>query len=253
VTPTVFSRPQLSAGINTADLGRLAEEMTVLHGTDAWAHVDIMDGQFVPALTFGVPLVRAAAAAAPDIRIDAHVMVEEPRRIVPELVEVGAGAVTVHVESSRHPHRTFLELSQARGDRDVIRGVALNPGTPVTVLEPLLELVDYVLVLAVNPGWSGESPAQNTARRLSAIRRMVAEAGLDVLIGVDGGVNFDNAGEIAGWGPDVVVSGRSIFNGPQARQNLRRMQELLTGSRASDSGSPHHDEMPDTAAKGEER
>jgi ribulose-phosphate 3-epimerase len=252
VTHTVGPRPRLSAGINTADLGRLAEEMTVLHGTGAWAHVDVMDGQFVPTLTFGVPVVRAAAAAAHGTRIDAHVMVEEPRRLVPELVEAGAGAITLHVEASRHPHRTFLELSQARGERDLIRGAALNPGTPVSVLEPLLELVDYVLVLAVNPGWS-ESPAQNTARRVAAIRHMAAEAGLDVLVGVDGGVNFDNAGQIAGWGPDVVVSGRSIFNGPQAPQNLRRMQELLAGASASASDAAHHDQSPDTAAKGEER
>jgi ribulose-phosphate 3-epimerase len=200
-----------------------------------------------------VPLVRAAAAAAPDVRVDAHVMVEEPRRFLSDLVDAGAGAVTVHAESTRHPHRTLLELSQLAAGRDLVRGVGINPGTPVTVLEPLLELVDYVLILSVNPGWSGESPAQNTARRVTAVRRMVAEAGLEVMVGVDGGVTFDNAGQIAGWGPDVVVSGRSIFNGPQARENLLRMQGLLTGSGAPDSGSPHHEALSATEAEGEQR
>jgi ribulose-phosphate 3-epimerase len=228
VNRAVPDGPQLSVGINTADLGRLADELAGLEGTGVWAHVDIMDGCFVPALTVGAPIVRAAAAAA--LRIDAHVMVEEPRRFLPDLVEAGAGVVTVHAESTRHLHRTFLEMTELASGRDLVRGIGLNPGTPVAAIEPVLELVDLVLILAVNPGFSGESPAANTARRVHQVRRMADEAGIDVLIGVDGGVTFENAREMASWNLDVIVSGKTIFDGSHAPTNLARMQQVLAGA-----------------------
>jgi ribulose-phosphate 3-epimerase len=207
---------RLSTGILTADLARLADELSILDGTGAWAHVDVMDGQFCPALTFGAPIVRAAAACG--VRVDAHLMVEEPRRMLAEFAH--AHVVTVHAESTKHLHRTLLELSELAPP---VRGIALNPATPLTVLEPILDLVDLVLLLAVNPGWRGERPATGTARRIAAVRAMAPH----VAVGVDGGVTLANAAEVASWRPDVVVSGSAVYDGVDPAGNLAKLLDQL--------------------------
>ena len=231
---TASAAPMLSAGVLTADLTRLGAELAVLPGRARWAHVDVMDGTFCPQLTVGTPVIRAAAATG--MRVDAHLLVTEPARLLPEVVGAGADLVTVHVESTRHPHRALTELTQLSSDRQdpVLRGIAINPGTPVQAVEPLLELVDLVLVLAVDPGWPGQPPAANTRRRIAAVRALIADAGADVMVGVDGGVSLANAAEVAGWGPDVVVSGSAIFNGGDAAANLKLLLDQLTQPRATE-------------------
>ena len=158
--------PRLSAGVITADLTRLGAELEILRGTTAWAHVDVMDGAFCPQLTVGPAFV--AAVASTGLPVDAHLMVEEPRRLVPDIAAAGAAVITVHAEATRHLHRTLQEMTQLAGEpRSFLRGVAINPGTPVQAVEPVLELADLILVLAVNPGWSGQAPAANTRRRVA--------------------------------------------------------------------------------------
>ncbi len=165
--------PRLSAGVITADLTRLGAELEILRGTAAWAHVDVMDGAFCPQLTVGPAFVAAVASAG--LPVDAHLMVEEPRRLVPDIAAAGAAVITVHAEATRHLHRTLQEMTQLAGEpRSFLRGVALNPGTPVQAVEPVLELADLILVLAVNPGWSGQAPAANTRRRVAAVRELAA-------------------------------------------------------------------------------
>jgi ribulose-phosphate 3-epimerase len=187
----VVTVPRLSAGVITADLTRLGEELEILRGTTAWAHVDVMDGAFCPQLTVGPAFV--AAVASTGLPVDAHLMVEEPRRLVPDVAAAGAAVITVHAEATRHLHRTLQEMTQLAGEpRSFLRGVAINPGTPVQAVEPVLELADLILVLAV--------------------RELAAQAGADVLVGVDGGVSLANAAEMAGWDVDVLVSGSAIFN-----------------------------------------
>jgi ribulose-phosphate 3-epimerase len=220
--------PKLSAGVLTADLTRLGDELAILRGTGCWAHVDVMDGSFCPQLTVGPGFVAAVAAAG--IPVDAHLLVDEPRRLLPDIVAAGPAVVTVHTEATRHPHRTLQELTALAAARPapVLRGVAISPGTPVTAVEPLLELTDLVLVLAVDPGWPGQPPAANTRRRLAAVRHLAAEAGRPVMVGVDGGVTMANAAEIAGWGADVVVSGSAIYDGRDPAGNLDRMLARLS-------------------------
>jgi ribulose-phosphate 3-epimerase len=211
----------------TADLTRLGAELKLLSGRAHWAHVDVMDGSFCPQLTVGPAFIKAAASTG--IPVDAHLMVSEPLRFLPDVVDAGAAIVTVHAEASRHPHRVLQELTRLSEQvRPVLRGFALNPGTPVQAVEPVLDLIDLVLVLAVNPGWSGQAPAANTARRIAAAREITLAAGRQVLVGVDGGVTLANAAHVASWGADLVVSGSAIFDGKDAAANLSAMLAALS-------------------------
>jgi len=228
--------PLLSAGVITADLTRLGAEMEVIRGRAHWAHVDVMDGNFCPQLTVGPSFIKAVASTG--VAVDAHLLVEDPLRFLPDVVRAGAGIVTVHAESGRHPHRALQELTRLSAEiRPVIRGYAINPGTPVQAIEPVLDLVDLVLVLAVNPGWSGQAPAANTARRIAAAREISRAADHPVVVGVDGGVTLANAVEVAGWGADIVVSGSAIFDGKDAAGNLAAMLAALGASPATETTS----------------
>lgn len=218
--------PRLSAGVITADLTRLGMELEILRGKAAWAHIDVMDGRFCPQLTVGPAFV--AAAASVGVPVDAHLMVEEPRRLVPDIAAAGAAIITVHAEATRHLHRTLQEMTQLAGEPPgFLRGVAINPGTPVQAVEPVLDLTDLVLVLAVSPGWPGQLPAANTRRRVAAVRELAADCGASVLVGVDGGVTVGNAAEIAGWGPDIIVSGSAIFDRRSPARNLELLAQAL--------------------------
>jgi len=218
----------LSAGVLTADLTRLGAELEHLRGKAAWAHVDVMDGAFCPQLTVGPAFV--AAVASTGIAVDAHLMVEEPRRMLADVAAAGAAVITVHAEATRHLHRTMTEMTALAGpERSFIRGVALNPGTPVCAVEPVLGLADLVLVLAVSPGWSGQGPAPGTRQRVVQVRELARRAGADVLVGVDGGVTIANAAQVASWGIDVIVSGSAIFDRVDPAGNLDLLiRELVT-------------------------
>lgn len=219
--------PALSAGVLTADLTRLGTELEHLRGRAAWAHVDVMDGAFCPQLTVGPAFV--AAVASTGIAVDAHLMVEEPRRMLADVAAAGAAVITVHAEATRHLHRTMTEMTELAGPpgpgRSFLRGVAINPGTPVYAVEPVLGLADLILVLAVSPGWSGQPPAPGTAQRVRAVRELARRSGADVLVGVDGGVTIANAAEMASWGIDVIVSGSAVFDRTDPARNL----DLLIG------------------------
>jgi ribulose-phosphate 3-epimerase len=226
---TLRGRPvALSAGVLTADLTRLGAELEHLRGKAAWAHVDVMDGAFCPQLTVGPAFV--AAVASTGIAVDAHLMVEEPRRMLADVAAAGAAVITVHAEATRHLHRTMTEMTALAGEaRSFLRGVALNPGTPVCAVEPVLGLADLVLVLAVSPGWSGQGPAPGTRQRVVQVRELARRAGADVLVGVDGGVTIANAAEVASWGIDVIVSGSAIFDRVDPARNLDLLtRELVT-------------------------
>jgi ribulose-phosphate 3-epimerase len=218
--------PKLSAGVLTADLTRLGAELELLRGKAAWAHVDVMDGVFCPQLTVGPAFV--AAVASTGIPVDAHLITEEPRRLLPEIAAAGAAVITVHAEATRHLHRTMAEMTALAQDRPFLRGVAINPGTPVQAVEPVLWLADLVLVLAVSPGWPGQAPVPGTRQRVRAVRDLARRSGAEVLVGVDGGVTLANAAEVAGWGADVIVSGSAIYDRLNPARNLDLMIQQLS-------------------------
>lgn len=226
--------PTISVGMLTADLARLGDELALLERTGAQlVHYDVMDGRFCPMLTIGAPIV--AAVKTPLLK-DVHLMIEEPLDRLPEFVEAGADIITIHAESTRHPHRALQALGAMRNANDpargLVRGVALNPGTPIDVVDPLLPECELLLLLAVNPGWGGQSFIESTAERLLQAREHITRSGRDVILGVDGGVKRDNLARIADMGPDVIVTGSAVFDGKQPEANARAMLDTLHGRSA---------------------
>lgn len=207
--------PTISVGMLTADLLKLGDELSILDEAGASVvHVDVMDGVFCPQFTVGPPLV----AAIPDRFVkDCHLMIEEPLEKVQSFVAAGAGIITFHVESTRHPHRVLQSLAGS----DVIRGVAVNPGTPVQALEPLMDDLELVLVLAINPGWGGQKFLPSTESRLAEARRLIGDR--EVVLAVDGGITKTNIEHIATLGADLVVSGSAIYDGVAVLDNARYM------------------------------
>lgn len=224
--------PRLSVGMLTADLFELGRDMRVLAGTGVeLVHFDVMDGVFCPQITVGPPVVKALRTP---LLKDVHLMVDDPLAKVEAFVQAGADMITFHLEGARQPHRVLQVLGAATNangsGRGLIRGVGLNPSTPVEAVEPLLDELEYVLVLAINPGWGGQSFLASTERRLDRARRLIESSGRRILLGVDGGVTRANIGRVAAMGADLIVSGSAIFDGGDVAANVATM---LDGTRTA--------------------
>jgi len=221
--------PTISVGILTADLMALGADLARLDGTGvALLHFDVMDGCFTPMMTFGPPLVKAVRTP---LLKDVHLMIDEPLEKLGDYVAGGADVVTVHAESCTHIHRVLQRLGTMENANDpargIVRGVALNPGTPLAVLEPLLDELDLVHLLAINPGWGGQKFLPATMGRIADVRRLLARAGRRILLGVDGGITRENVGTLAGSGVDLVVTGSAVFDGKAPAENARAMLAAL--------------------------
>jgi len=229
--------PRLTVGMITADLTRLGDEMAVLERAGVeLVHVDVMDGVFCPMLTVGPPVIKAIRTP---LLKDVHLMIDDPLPKIAAFVDAGADMITFQVEGAAQPHRVLQVLATATNANDpargIVRGIAINPSTPVGAIEPLLDEVDYVLVLAVNPGWGGQAFIPATEGRLEAARRLIEGSGRRILLGVDGGVTRANVARVAGLGADVVVSGSAIFDGSAAAENATFMLDQVRSAGRSDA------------------
>jgi ribulose-phosphate 3-epimerase len=224
--------PTLSVGILTADLLALGADVARLDGTGVgMLHVDVMDGCFTPMMTVGPPLVKALRTP---LLKDVHLMIQDPLDKLDDYVTAGADVVTVHAESCTHIHRVLQRLGTMQNANDpargIVRGLALNPGTPIEAIVPLLDEIDLLLLLAINPGWGGQKFLPATMGRIASARRLLDGAGGRVLLAVDGGITRDNVGRLAGTGVDVVVTGSAVFDGKAPAENARTMMAALRGA-----------------------
>jgi ribulose-phosphate 3-epimerase len=214
---------KLSASILSADFGRLAEQVREAEqaGVD-WIHVDVMDGHFVPNITIG-PGVTQAVRQVTALPLDVHLMISNPERYVEAFVEAGADWLGIHVEATVHLERLIQQIKEAGAKATV----TLNPATPLSTLEYVLKDVDMVLLMTVNPGFSGQKFIAGVLAKVRRLRQMIDAQELDVLIQVDGGVQVDTVRDLVAAGADVLVSGSGIFNERPVAENVRRLRELM--------------------------
>ncbi len=199
----------ISPSVLNSDLTRLADSLALLEqaGADC-VHLDVMDGVFVPNITIGIPVV-ASVNAATDLPLDVHLMIDAPERYIAEFIEAGADILTIHPEAGPHLHRTVQRI-KSLGKR---AGVSLNPATPAKMLDYVLEEIDLVLVMSVNPGFGGQSFIESQLRKIEAIRKQIDKLGKAIDLEVDGGIDQGNARRVIEAGADVLVAGTATFRG----------------------------------------
>jgi ribulose-phosphate 3-epimerase len=223
--------PTLSVGLVAANLMALGADVAALEAAGASvAHFDVMDGCYVPMLTVGPPFIKAVRTS---LWKDVHLMVREPIASLADYVAAGADVITIHPDACTHPHRVLQQLGATPSARDpqrtIARGIALNPGTPIGTIDPLLDDVEMIMLLAINPGFGGQSFLPSTLARVEAVRQRIADSGRDVLVAVDGGVTRANVGRLAGKGVDLVITGSAVFDGDVA-SNVATMTSALRGT-----------------------
>lgn len=224
--------PLVSVGMLTADLMSLGSELRLMEEAGVrLLHVDVMDGCFCPMMTVGPVLIKAMKTS---LLKDIHLLIDEPLGKLESYVAAGADMITVHVESCRHIHRvlqTLGEMTNANDpDRGVLRGIALNPGTPLEVINPLINELEMVFLLGVNPGWGGQKFIPSTQRRLERLKQMIGEAKKDILVGIDGGITRSNIADIVRMDVDIIVTGSAVFDGKTPLENARFMISAVNES-----------------------
>lgn len=210
----------IAPSLLAADFANLQSECEMLNESEAdWFHLDVMDGMFVPNISFGLPVIDFIQKHAKKT-LDVHLMIEQPDRYIQRFKEVGADVLSVHFEACTHLHRTLQAIEQ----ENMKRGVALNPHTSVELLEPVLENIDLVCMMSVNPGFGGQKFIEGTYRKVERLKSMIEAKGLSTLIEIDGGVTSSNARKLIDAGADVLVAGSFVFKSEDPKQTIKELK-----------------------------
>jgi ribulose-phosphate 3-epimerase len=219
-----YMKPLLSPSILAADLSQLTNVIALLNESEAdFIHMDIMDGVFVPNITFGFPVLETVAAMT-EKPLDVHLMIVQPERYISQFKAAGAGMLTVHYEAVTHLHRVVHQIKH----EDMLAGVALNPATPVSMLEDIIADLDLVLLMSVNPGFAGQKFISNAYSRLQSLRELVTRKNTNTLIEIDGGIDMDNAFAVVKAGADILVAGNAVFNHPSPLERISLLKNDIS-------------------------
>lgn len=214
----------IAPSILSADFGNLQRDIEMINQSEAdWFHVDVMDGVFVPNISFGFPVMAAVKKHATK-SLDVHLMIVEPDKFIPEFAKAGADRITVHYEACTHLHRT-IQLIKSSGCK---AGVALNPHTPVTLLQDVIEDLDLVLIMSVNPGFGGQAFIHNTYKKIQDLKRLIQGVNDELIIEVDGGVGLSNLASLVTAGANAFVAGNAIFADENPTEMISEMKSLIT-------------------------
>jgi ribulose-phosphate 3-epimerase len=214
--------PLIAPSLLSADFLRLEEECRMLNESEAdWFHLDVMDGRFVPNISFGFPVIEHIRKATNKV-CDVHLMILEPEKYAEAFKAAGADVLTVHIEACVHLHRNIQQIKSL----GMQAGVALNPHTPVSLLQEILADIDLVCLMSVNPGFGGQKFIQQTLQKTQDLKKMITDRGLSVKIEIDGGVTLDNAPDLIAAGADVLVAGNTVFKSPNPTETIAKLKAI---------------------------